>query len=180
MICEALSDRMPEVAKGLAAWAADEAEHLGWCADCQAEWALVAPLARAAHARPAPAVDAERLAAVVTAQLRARPRVLPFVRRATGRRWVRPVLGLAAAAAVVFAFATVRPELPGAEVARGTTVRAPTAIPELDALLESELEVLLAAMDEPVPEYELQPSGIPRLGDLTADELEQLLETVEG
>lgn len=180
MICEALSDRMPEVAKGLAQWAEDEAEHLGWCADCQAEWALVAPLARAAHARPAPVIDADRLAATVGARLQSRPRVLPFVRRAVGPRWLRPVAGLAAAAAVVLAFATVRPELPDGDVARGTTVRATTAIPELDALLESELEILLAAMDEPVPEYELQPSGIPRLGDLTADELEQLLETVEG
>ncbi len=180
MICEVLSDRMPGVAKGLDEWAAEEAAHLTGCLDCQAEWEVIAPLARAAEACPVPAVDLAHVVTTVTGRLRERPRVLPFVRKASGPRWVRPLVGLAAAAAVVLAFATVRPDLPGEELARGPTVRATTSIPELDALLESELEVLLAAMDATDPEYELQPSGIPRLGDLTNDELEQLLETVEG
>ena len=41
MICEALSDRMPAVARGGASWDAEEAAHFDICLDCQAEWSLV-------------------------------------------------------------------------------------------------------------------------------------------
>jgi hypothetical protein len=56
---------------------------------------------------------------------------------------------------------------------------APTLFPELDELLDSELEVVLATM-ESTGERAAPIGDVPRLGDLTDDELEQLLDVVEG
>ena len=93
MICEALSDRMPAVARGDASWDNEEAAHLGICRDCQLEWRLVAPIALAA--RPAPTMDIERIAAAVHAAVRPTPTVVSITSR---RRWSRALVGLAAAA----------------------------------------------------------------------------------
>jgi hypothetical protein len=176
MICESLSDRMPEVAKGTEAWDPEEAEHLAWCQDCQAEWAVIAPIALASAAAADPEVDLDRVAGAVLARLGTTGGVLSLKRFSAARRWYRPLAGLAAAAALVLAFASLRPD-PSAE---SVAAREPTAIPELDALFESELELLLASLTPVADEIELLPSGIPRLGDLTDVELELLLETVEG
>lgn len=177
MICEALSDRMPSIAKGLTEWDAEEAAHLATCGDCQAEWALIAPLARAAAAHVAPAIDLDKVATQVTARLEGRGRVLDFPARS---RWMRPLAGLAAAAAVILSFTFLRPDLPTRDQALGVPTRAPTAIPELDALLEAELEVVLASLTpDEAEEGVLSGGGIPRLGDLTDAELELLLEPTE-
>jgi hypothetical protein len=177
MICEALSDRMPEVAKGLSAWDAEEAAHLASCDECQAEWDLIAPLARAAASRPVPAMDLDRVATLVVTQLSGQGKVLAFP---TPGRWMRPLAGLAAAAAVILSFTFLRPDLPDGEVAVAVPMRAPTAIPELDALLEAELEVVLASLTpDQAEEGVLSGGGIPRLGDLTDEELEMLLEPTE-
>lgn len=176
MICESLSDRMPTVAKGAEVWDQEEAEHLAWCRDCQAEWAVIAPLALAAAAVADPEIDLDRVADAVNARLRASRGVLSITRSGLSSRWYRPLAGLAAAAALVLAFASLRPNAVDEPVAS----REPTAIPELDALFESELELLLATLAPTPNDIELLPSGIPRLGDLTDDELELLLETVEG
>lgn len=176
MICESLSDRMPAVAKGVERWDQEEAEHIVRCQDCQAEWAVIAPMALAASAVGDPEVDLDRVARAVNARLRAGRGVIPLARSAPMPRWYRPLVGLAAAAALVLAFATLRPTTVPDPVA----AREPTAIPELDALFESELEILLATLSPTAEEIELLPSGIPRLGDLTDEELELLLETVEG
>lgn len=176
MICESLSDRMPAVAKGTEAWDPEEAEHLAWCQDCQAEWAVVAPIALASAAMPAPDVDFDRVASAVLARLGTSRGVMALNRFSAARRWYRPLAGLAAAAALVLAFASLRPD----PIADDVAAREPTAIPELDLLFESELELLLASLTPVADEIELLPSGIPRLGDLTDVELELLLETVEG
>jgi hypothetical protein len=177
MICEALSDRMPEVAKDDAEWDAEEAAHLATCEDCQAEWELVAPLARAAALRPLPDMDLDRVAARVSAQLAGQGKVLAFP---APSRWMRPLAGLAAAAAVILSFTFLRPDVPSGTDARGVPSRAPTAIPELDALFEAELEVVLASLTpDETDEGVLSGGGIPRLGDLTDAELELLLELTE-
>ena len=56
--CERLSDRMPDVARGRARWTAEEAAHLAACADCLAEWDLVATTIRLGA--KAPGTDPER------------------------------------------------------------------------------------------------------------------------
>lgn len=177
MICEALSDRMPSIAKGLAEWDAEEAAHLATCGDCQAEWALIAPLARAAAGRVGPTIDLDKVATQVTARLEGRAKVLAFPTRS---RWMRPLAGLAAAAAMILSFTFLRPDVPAGDQALGVPTRAPTAIPELDALLEADLEIVLASLTpEEADEGVLSGGGIPRLGDLTDDELEMLLEPTE-
>ncbi len=177
MICESLSDRIPAVAKGLAEWDAEEAGHLATCADCQTEWALVAPIARAAALRPVPVMDLDRVASGVNARLGESGKVLAFPSRS---RWARPLAGLAAAAAVLLSFTFLQPVLPEGGEARGVPSRAPTAIPELDALFEAELEAVLASLTpDESEEGVLSGGGIPRLGDLTDEELELLLEPTE-
>lgn len=174
MICEALSDRMPAVARGEASWDAEESAHFRDCPDCQAEWRLVAPIARAA--RPAPAMDLERLTRGVIREARPETQVIAITSR---RRWSRGLVGLAAAAGIALAvYLPTRPQ-PAEEVAIVPT-RAVTTIPELDALLEDELKVVLAAITEEEPAPVLAPGPLPRLGDLTEAELQQLLKTVEG
>lgn len=177
MICEALSDRMPAVARGEAAWDQEEAEHLAWCPECRAEWAVVAPLARAA-ATSVPVLDLDRIARGVEARLGS-PTVLPIRQRA---RWRRPLGLLAAAAAAILGVAALRAVVsPDSSVAAVAT-RERTAIPELDALVEADLEILLATLQEesePTGSV-LEGGGIPRLGDLTDAELELLLEAVES
>lgn len=166
-----LSDRMPEVARGDSAWAASEAAHLDRCADCAAEWLLVRTTVAAA---PAPAVEADRVAARVLDRLRAERQVLPI---ASHRRWRRWVVGLAAAASVALAVTIWQPWTLGTAPVAIEPARERTLLPELDALLEAELEVVLAAL-EPEP---VEPLGaVPRIGDLTDEELELLLEEVEG
>jgi hypothetical protein len=170
---EHLTDRMPEVANQRARWSSTEERHLAACADCRREWQVVTAIATAE-----PAVNVDRVVTGVLAGLRETPRVLPLRDTARvlplSRRW-RP-MALAAAAAAVLAVGLwgTRSD----EAAVPAVAEAPTLFPELDALLESELEVVLASI-EPTPEY--TPIGdVPRLGDLTDDELEQLLDDVEG
>jgi hypothetical protein len=179
---EHLTDRMPEVANRRARWSSAEERHLAACADCRREWQVVTAIATAE-----PAVDVDRVVTGVLAGLRETPRVLPLrdaprvlpLRDAPRvlplrRRW-RP-MALAAAAAAVLAVGLWGTRSDDAAVP--AVAEAATWFPELDALLESELEVVLASL-EPTPEY--MPIGdVPRLGDLTDDELEQLLDDVEG
>lgn len=175
MICEALSDRMPAVARGHASWDAEEGSHMEHCADCQAEWALVAPIARRASVTPA--MDLDRMVAAVVRESRRDADVIAITSAPRRRRWAQGLIGLAAAAAVTLAVympkATPTPD----EVSLVPT-RVKTAIPELDALLEDELKVVLAAIED--PSTELTPGVLPRLGDLTEAELQQLLKSVEG
>ena len=174
MICEALSDRMPAVARGDASWDNEEAAHLGICRDCQLEWRLVAPIALAA--RPAPTMDIERIASAVHAAARPTPTVVSITSR---RRWSRALVGLAAAAGIALAVYLPTRPAPATDVALVPT-RAVTTIPELDALLEDELKMVLAAVQEDEPAPVLTPGPLPRLDELTEAELQQLLKTVEG
>jgi hypothetical protein len=174
MICEALSDRMPAVARGTAAWDAEESAHFAGCAECQAEFALIAPIARSATT--AASVNVERITAGVLRQTAAGTPVVALASRR--RNWSRGLIGLAAAAGIVLMVYLARPVAPEAGVAVVPT-RMKTAIPELDALLEDELRVVLAAVEEETTQ-ELVPGPLPRLGDLTETELQQLLQSVEG
>jgi hypothetical protein len=175
MICEALSDRMPAVARGHASWDAEEGSHLEHCADCQAEWALVAPIARRASVTPA--MDLDRMVAAVVRESRPEPGVISITSSTRRRRVVQSLIGLAAAAAVTLAVYAPKPA-PVADDVSLVPTRVKTAIPELDALLEDELKVVLAAIED--PSTELTPGVLPRLGDLTEAELQQLLKSVEG
>ena len=124
-------------------------------------------------ASPAPSLDLDRITAGVLHGLREQSQVVPI-----RRRWVP--MALAAAASVALAVTVWWPspgEAPETPIAAGAEY-VPTLFPELDELLESELEVVLASVE---PTAEVVPLGdVPRLGDLTDSELEQLLDAVEG
>ena len=88
--------------------------------------------------------------------------------------WRLGLLGLASAAVLAIVFL-----VPGSrgENAAFVPSREATMFPELDALLDAELEVVLAIVSE---EAVAPVSEVPNLGDLTDAELETLLEEVEG
>jgi hypothetical protein len=155
---------MPEVARGSARWTADEAAHLAACADCRAEWDLVAATVRLGA--KAPGTDPEAMAGAVI-------RRVSEDRRSRGRRrfWG---LGIAAAAALAgVVWAGLRPgpaTLPVAPVE--------IAVPEIEPLETAELDSLLDTMDP----SRLGASALdePSLDDLDTNELEQVLLTLEG
>ena len=164
-----LTDRMPDVRHGRDAWTESDQAHLAACVDCRTEWRVVS-MVRTPNA--VGSLDPESVAAGVLSRLRHSPAVIPIARRP---RWRGALIGLAAAASIAVAF-LVWPDRSQDPVA-WVPSREATMLPELDALLDAELEVLLAHLAPPQD----QPIGVPpRLGDLTDEELEHLLEEVEG
>ena len=163
-----LTDRMPDVLHGRDAWTEADHAHLGSCADCAGEWRVV----RAVRIPSVEPLDTDALAAGVLQRLRESPVVLPLMRR----RGVRlGLVGLAAAASIAVAL-LIRHEPPTSTTAFVPS-REATMLPELDALLDAELEQVLATVSEDGDD----PLGaLPRLGDLTDEELETLLKEVEG
>ncbi len=166
-LCESVSDRMAAIAQGRGAWTATEAAHLAACAECAAEWRLVG-VASGLGAR-LPALDPARIAGQLHRRLATAPaEVVPLLRR----RPVRWAIGLAAAAAVVFAIRTATPPPGQPERAPVTSV-----LTELDELSGQELASVLEVFD-----VDDKPPAVdgPGLGDLTSDELERLLRGWEG
>jgi hypothetical protein len=200
--CTHLSERMPEVALGRARWTPEDERHLASCADCRAEWALVAAASRLGDRLPA--IDAERVATLATERARsARARANIRTRR------IVTAAGLAAAAMVALAvwanrggratgpggssipapapIAATPPEsLPDTLVQPSpapTLAQVPEApafdlpMPELDSLPAEALDSILRALDEPLAQVgsdDLQPD---ESGDR---ELEQVLAGMEG
>jgi hypothetical protein len=171
MIEAHISERMPDVARGRAAWTPNEASHLEGCAECTAEWHLVRQVA---GREPTVALDVDGLAARVVARLRGTQTV---VSPGSHRGWRRWAIGLAAAASIALAVAIWRPWPSGSAPVAMVPSRERTMLPELDALLEAELEVVLATIE---PATAVPLGSVPRIGDLTDEELELLLEEVEG
>jgi hypothetical protein len=164
-MCERLSDRMPAVAAGLVAWAADERAHLVECVDCASEWRLV----EATGLLGVPPIDPARVSAAVRARLAAEPRgaaVIPISR--PKRTWI---WGVAAAAVLVLAVSLNRsgPTSPSGVVAAPGPV-----LTELDELTATELETVLAELEEPAG---VADDGT---GDLSTDELQQVLQEWES
>ncbi|MBA3258643.1 MAG: hypothetical protein H0T68_04140 [Gemmatimonadales bacterium] len=172
--CERLSDRIPEVVRGRSRWTPEESAHLAGCPNCRAEWDLLVAVDRVAARAPAPR-DPSALAATV---LR---RVADHRRSRLGSlgRWT---VGVAAAAGIAAAVWTgVNRGNPASDpVAVAATVD--IALPELEPMETAELDSLLEAMEaipSPAPAG-WSALGEPTLGDLDADELEQVLGTWEG
>lgn len=164
--CERLSDRIPDVARGRAAWTAEEAAHLAGCAECRAEWRLVSSVNRIAAGAPAPRDPAALTAGVL--------RRVEAERQSVGSWW-RPLLGAAAAAAIAAGVWTaMQDDVTPSRAAPGVEI----ALPELDPLETAELDSLLDLIDSIPAAWSAL--GEPTLGDLDADELEQVLGTWEG
>lgn len=170
MSIEHLTDRLPDVLHGRGTWSEAEQAHLDSCESCRAEWQLLRAVAESPTAF---APDATAVATGVLRQLREPVKVLPFARPERTLRRVAIGMVAAAALAAVFLMSPTRETAPTAVV----PARAPTLLPELDGLLDADLEVVLAMLTEDVT----APLGdLPRVGHLTDSELELLLEEIEG
>lgn len=167
--CGELTDRMPMVRRGSAAWTADEAAHLATCGECRLEWELVTAGAELGRVQ-AERLDAAGIAHVVMSRLVADHR---------RRRWVRAAwgVGLAAAASLMlFIRPGDTPERPTEPVAQAVTPVIPLA--ELDGVEPVVLEQILATLDDDAAdEGTLEAPGF---SDLAPSELERLLRNLEG
>jgi anti-sigma factor RsiW len=167
-LCEQLSERMPAVALGQAAWSDAERVHLAACAECGAEWALVS--------------GASRLGLDVVAGLDAyhvTERVLGRLRVEGGRARARRVgwiLGGLAAAAALTLVVWPASRHPGS-VGHGVAAQMP--LPELDSLGTPELQAVLDSIDAPLSTM-VQGVDTGELDDLNAPELQHVLDGLEG
>ena len=169
--CEAMQDRMPEVACGRAVWTAAEAGHLASCAECAVEWRLVL-VGAALHAGVT--VDAERAVTGVLTRLRGEPVVERPIRRIP---WRGSLIGLlAAAASVALVVWAPREGNHGADESADTTVAA--LAPELQGMDEGQLSVVLQSIQPAAAEN--LPSMTTHLDDLTDAQLERLLHAMGG
>lgn len=204
-VCTYLSDRMPDVALGRARWTAEDERHLAGCADCRAEWAIVAVASRLGATLPA--VDPDRAAARATERIR-HERAHALVRA----RQVAALVGLAAAAAVAFAVwsgrsgratapggrtlpapapvaTTPMPDTSGSDsqirhsptpsLAQGLGAMPPAELPlpELDSLPAAALDSILQDLDEPLAHVGAYDLPPDDSGDR---ELEHVLAGLEG
>lgn len=171
--CDRMSDRMPAVARGEVRWSPDELAHLAGCTDCRSEWEVVAAAARLGRDRRLD-VDLDAMAARVLHRVRHESLVAP--RRRVGA-W--SAVGLAVAAALVFLLlGPAPPDGPAIPAPADVAVELEVPLPELERLGVDELQAVLETMDEPLGGGSTL--GAPGLGDLGADELEELLESWEG
>ncbi|MBA3555578.1 MAG: hypothetical protein H0W29_12550 [Gemmatimonadales bacterium] len=173
-VCERLSDRMPDVLRGHARWTAEEAAHLAGCADCRAEQDLIAAVHRIAARAPAPR-DPLALAETVLRRVANQPRS----RLRSLRSWA---VGIAAAAGIALAVWTGSDREGIVSDPAAVAAGADIALPELEPMETAELDSLLETMEATPPPAPAAWSalGEPTLGDLDADELEQVLGTWEG
>ena len=160
-----LSDRMPAVARAVGSWTVEDEAHLSRCEDCRAEWDVV-QLGATVGLDVAAGLDVDRVAALVMADRVRRtptPKALPL-RRAS---WL---VVTAAAAALMIAVLRPSPE-PVADSAVASLL-----LPELERLSADELEYVLDVLPA-TDGWSIPGVG---LGDLTAEELERVLGTLEG
>jgi hypothetical protein len=159
MSCRELSDTMPGVARGEVSWTEAEAQHLAGCADCRAEWAVVAAGATVASGV---VVDADALAARVLLRLRTEPVVKPF----RARRWLAGVAAVAATVLLVSKVITTAPP------PRGPAAPLSVDVPGLTSLGQEGLAEVLESM---APQWTDTPTiDTPSLDDLDPRELEQV------
>ena len=171
--CSNLTDRMPAVAHGLAAWEPADLAHLESCASCRLEWDMVRAGA-ALGATTGSGLDTRRVAEVVARRVReAGPaRRIPGIGRVV--RWTAAV---AAAAAIILAVQLTRPEQTS-PVSADTAPPAGPVLQELDGLTAPELQSLLESFSpavEALPHLESAP-----FGELKPQELERVLRSLEG
>jgi hypothetical protein len=170
--CEAMRDRMPDVAHAKAQWTGLEASHLAACADCAREWRIV----RAGTMLGAgTTVVADRVAQSVTDRLR---RAGPPADVVGWLPWRAGVSGLIAAAACVALILWLPRHDSARRAATGDSAAAMAMLPELQGLDDARLRSVLQSMGPSAADA--TPGVLPHLGDLTDSELEQLLRSEGG
>lgn len=162
--CTAMSERMPEVARGDGHWSEAEAAHLAGCSDCRAEWQVVRAGTGLASGVM---VDQDRLIEQLLPRLRGATVVKPLRRL----RWRNFALGLAAAASVTLAV-----WVPGHQAGPAGEVVLPRRIgpllPSFSNLSDEELDRMVVASEGGVSAQ--VPGALPHLDELSEADLEQL------
>lgn len=161
------SARMPAVARGAASWSAEDLDHLAGCADCAAEWLVIQHTLRLGSGI-GDDVDWEAVAAGVNRRLRAEPPVRRISRAPI--RWI-------ALAAAAIALAVVYGVRTGSQDGSPAPRIEQALLPELEAL---ELDELRAVLEVLPPTGALPAGGPAGLDDLTDDELESVIRSLEG
>ncbi|MDZ4673247.1 MAG: hypothetical protein SGI84_02270 [Gemmatimonadota bacterium] len=168
--CERLSDLMPEVARGRATWTRTDTAHLAACDTCQDEWDLVRGAASHGTAIGMQ-VNIDRITGRVLQRLQQEP-AAP-VRQFPVRRLAWPI---AIAAGLSLMIWGGPPRNPAPNPMPTTTV---AVLHELDDLTPAELEAMLELVPEtPVANYRTLETP-ESLSDLSAEELELLLSSME-
>ena len=169
--CDAMRDRMPDVANGTGAWSEAEAAHLATCTECAQERRVV-KAGVALHRDHLVATD--RIAQTVVSRLRTETVAAREIRRLP---WRGTVIGLLAAAASVLIVVYA----PRSGASRGME-RADTAIaallPDLQRLDDSQLATVLRSIEPAAAD--IPPIEAPHLDDLTNVQLERLLHAMGG
>ncbi len=164
--CDAMLDRMPDVAAGRSAWSEEESGHLRDCAECQSHWKVVRAGVFLGQGLVAEVVP-EAIAGRVRDRLRAE-------RRRTLVRRIGWLTGLAAAASLALVLWSGRgPNTPTAPVAELTI-----PVAELDSLSAPELQSVYEAMEAPLVEGS-SAEAVP-MGELDDQQLERILRALEG
>lgn len=162
-----LRDRMPDVASGVSRWSAEEQGHLDGCADCRAEWELLAA-ARRLGAAVEREYDGAGAARVVAARWRLHPTGAEVVRR----RVFYSVLTAAAAILLVILGTQVLPSR------SSDTPASPIFLTELDSLTTDELVLVADGLDVPFTQLEMLEEA--PLSDLDTVQLGRVLRSLEG
>lgn len=145
-MCEAMTDRMPDVSLGRGTWSREEHEHLASCAACRLEWEIVSGAGALGKGLT---VDAARVTAGVLEQLRSEK----AARRPVA--WQSPaaqLVALAVAASILLAV-VVRKQSPGSgatPVVATAAAGGPLQLAELESAAPDELQEVLAVFDVPV------------------------------
>ena len=167
-LCERISDRMPDVASGKAAWSRDERQHVASCDACAAEWRLVQSV-QGLGAR-LPMTDPVVLATAVLAQVRGAEAGDRRTRRALR---LGGLVGLAAAAALAVTVLVREPRRSGPIVA---PVAFELPLAELEGASDDELRAVLAEFEPPISDGHSVGVG---LDGMDANEVERALRAWE-
>ncbi len=173
--CDDLSDRMPDVARGAAAWTPAQAAHLAACGECAAEFALVRQAAGLGTGLRS-GRDAEAIASSVLGRVRE----ATAADRARRARTVRWGVAVALAASLALVVLVRRPPEAGTPPVATLPGAAPLALPlaEAESADEAQLEAALDAIQGPLAGSSTLDA--PHAGDLDTQQLERVLRAWEG
>ncbi len=169
--CERMRDAMVDVAAARTSWNDHDAAHVALCDDCRESWTVVSAAAQLGRAS---SIDGARVAAGLRARLVHAPLSAPR------KRWTELAIGVAAAALIGLGLTSSHRATSGS----GDRIEVPTEqatamFPELEALSEPQLKVILAGVADADADLD-GGAAIPRLGDLNDEQLEELILSVEG
>ncbi len=167
--CRRLSERIPDVVRSVSRWTTEESAHLAACADCRAELEVVSAVHGLGERTPPLSAPGTMAAAVLNR--------LAEHRSSRRRSWKYLGAGAVAAGFAALLWSGVVETVPPTPQ-ESAVAAAEITLPELEPLDTVELDSLLEAMDSSALGWSALDE--PTLGELDADELEQVLGTWEG